>query len=218
MDTPTAPTDAPKHYLSGRENWQAGAMAGGSKTRDDVADVIRAYLDMAYPGAYEVTKEPADLKQLYYYHDWKQRPEAYEPTEEVWWDAERGQFLTRRAGKAVPATGGGCTPDVKIRCKATGRAYFIECKHQNDAGNAHERAAKYATPSIVGLIQEMMGCSYHPVGYLFSGTMVDKRKYQLELRATFAFAGDHLFLWDAARTPAALSSWVERVVLPLLYT
>lgn len=217
MDLTSTPPAAPKHYLSGRENWQAGAIAGGSKTRDDVADVLRAYLDAAHPGAFEVTKEPADLKQLYYYHDWKQRPETYaDPTAEVWWDEAARQFLTRRAGKAVPATGGGCTPDVKLLCKATGRAYFIECKHQNDAGNAHERAAKYATPSILGLIQEMTGCTYHPVGYLFSGSMVEKRKYQLELRATFAFAGDHLFLWDAARTAAPLTEWVERVVVPLL--
>jgi hypothetical protein len=214
MTEPT-PT-APKHYLASRENWQMEAVTGGAKTRDDVADVIRAYLDAAYSGAYEVTKEPMDLKQLYYYHDWKQNPAVYGPTAEVWWDADAGRFLTWRAGKKVAASGGGCTPDVKILCKATGRAYFIECKHQNDSGNAHERAAKYATPSIVALIQEMMGVNYHPVGYLFSGSMVEKRKYRLELQATFAFAEDHLFLWGTAREPAALSGWLERVVVPLL--
>lgn len=211
-------TDAKPHYLSARDNWQMAAQTGGTKTRDSVADVLRAYLDATYPGQFEVTKEPGDLKQLYYLHDWKRNPEAYRegPTAEVWWDAASKKFLTKKAGKAVAATGGGCTPDVKILCKATGRSYFIECKHQNDAGNAHERAAKYATPSIIGLIQELMGAEYHPVGYLFSGSMTEKRKYQLELRATFAFAGDHLFLWDTERTAARLTEWLERVVVPLL--
>jgi hypothetical protein len=214
-----SPADAPlKHYLSTRDNWQLAAQSGGAKTRDSTADVLRTYLDATYPGQFEVTKEPADLKQIYYLHDWKQNPEAYQPdtTAEVWWDASKQLFLTKRAGKAVAASGGGCTPDVKILCKATGRAYFIECKHQNDAGNAHERAAKYATSSIIALIQEIMGAVYHPVGYLFSGSMTEKRKYQLELRATFAFAGDHLFLWDTERTAGPLVAWLERVVMPLL--
>ena len=211
----------PKHYLAARENWQAEAQAGGAKTRDDVADVIRAYLDERHPGAYEVTKEPMDLAQLYYWHDYRRNPELYREAAEgsdVWWDSARGAFMTRKGeGKvATFAMGGGCKPDVKILCRATGRAYFIECKHQNDSGNAHERAAKYATPSIIGLIKERIGVSYHPVGYLFSGSMVEKRKYRLELQATFAFAEDHLFLWGTAREPAALSGWLERVVVPLL--
>jgi hypothetical protein len=46
--------------------------------------------------------------------------------------------------------------------------------------------------------------------------MTEKKKYQLELRATFAFAGDHLFLWDTARTADPLVAWLERVVLPCL--
>lgn len=208
---------APKHYLAARDNWQLAAQKGGAETRDSTADVLRGYLDATYPGEFEVTKEPADLKQLYYAHDYKGNPAAYAKGADVWWDEERRQFLSMRAGKPAPASGGGCTPDVKILCKATGRAYFIECKHQNDSGNAHERAAKYATPSIVGLIQECIGgATYHPVGYLFSGSMTEKRKYQLELRATFAFAGDHLFLWDTARSAGALTGWLERVVVPLL--
>jgi hypothetical protein len=218
----TESTTAPKHYLASRENWQMEAVTGGAKTRDDVADVIRAYLDTAYPGEFEVTKEPMDLAQIYYWHDYARNPELYREGAEgadVWWDPARGAFMTRKAAGAKPtfAMGGGCKPDVKILCKGTGRIYFIECKHQNDAGNAHERAAKYATPSIIGLIKERIGgVSYHPVGYLFSGSMVEKRKYRLELQATFAFAEDHLFLWGTAREPAALSAWLKRAVVPIL--
>ena len=209
------------HYLSTRENWQAGAAVGGAATRDSVADIARAYLDTTYPGMYEVTKEPGDLKQLYYTHDYRIHPEAYArpdtPSGEgVWWDAGSRQFMSLRGGRIIVATGGGCTPDVRIKHKASGRVYFIECKHQNDAGNAHERAAKYATPSIVRLIQEAAGVSYHPVGYVFSGAMVEKRKYILELQATFDFAVDHLFLWKKEGGEATLGAWLEKAVIPLL--
>jgi hypothetical protein len=212
---------APKHYLAERENWQLAAQAGGAKTRDDVADMLTTYLESAHPGEFVVTKEPMDLAQLYYWHDYVCNPQLYKEGAEaadVWWDSARGAFMTRK-GVGKPATfamGGGCKPDVKILCKATGRAYFIECKHQNDAGNAHERAAKYATPSIISLIKERIRADYHPVGYLFSGSMVEKRKYRLELEATFSFAADHLFMWGVGRDPAALGAWVEKVVVPLI--
>lgn len=216
-----ADTPPPKHHLAERENWQVAAQAGGTKTRDDVADVIRAHLDAMHPGEFEVTKEPMDLAQLYYWHDYVCNPGLYRQGAEgtdIWFDPATNVFLTRKKPDAPPsfAMGGGCKPDVKILCKATGCSYFIECKHQNDAGNAHERAAKYATPSIIGLVKGYIRANYHPIGYIFSGTMVEKRKYRIELQATFAFAEDHLFLWGVERDPAALGAWVERVVIPLL--
>lgn len=194
------------HYLSQREPWQLDANTGGAKVRDAAAATLRAFFEVKYAGQFSVETEPADLQQMYYWYDYQLNPERYaRPAvpgpEDVWYDNERKQFLTQKAGaggeREAFAMSGGCTPDIKVRCLASGRAYFLECKNQGDAGNAHERCAKYATPSVVRLIQSVLGgVEYHPIGYIFSGAMVKKRKYALELQATYAFAPGHLLLWD----------------------
>lgn len=209
------------HYLSTRENWQQEATPAGASLRDAVATTLRSYLDRTAPGEFEVTIEPKDLAQIYYEYDWTTSPEKYRKpaipgSDTVWYDAEKGVFLTLRSGKIVAATGGGCIPDVKLKNLKTGRAYLIECKQQNDAGNAHERCAKYATPSIIRLIQAKLGSPYHPIGYLFSGALVEKPKYELELKATYGFVAEHLMLWKKERNPAVLEEWLKRVILPLL--
>ena len=119
-------------------------------------------------------------------------------------------------GKTKMATGGGCKIDCKIENRASGKKYFLECKNQGDKGNAQERAAKYATPSIIAHVQKKFGVTYHPFGYLFTGAMVESRDYILELKATYGFAADHMLLWKKEHLPAPLLEWLERVILPLL--
>ena len=211
------------HYLSQRANWEAAANQAGRDIEEQVATLLREWLETSFPGEFGVETHPADLRQLYLEDDYSRNPEAYAPpvaptTDDIWYDAEKGVFVTLRGTKVTPASLG-CIPDVKIWSKRTGRAYYLECKRQNDSGNAHERCAKYATPSMIALIQKKLGgVAYHPVGYLFAGPLVKKRKYILELQTTFGFAADHLLLWKEgdADARAALTGWAGRVILPLL--
>jgi hypothetical protein len=222
MSTAAAP--AP-HYLSTRANWEAAAGAAGKAVEDDVQRILEAWFEATWPGEFTVQTHPSDLRQIYYEYDYAQNPELYRKPaaagpDDVWYDETAREFRTLKGKKEVTAQCGGCIPDIKIRCKATGKSYFIECKRQNDAGNAHERCAKYATPSVIRLIQARCGgvepATYHPIGYLFTGALTEKRKYQVELRATFGFAANHLFFWKTERPALALVEWVGRVVVPLL--
>jgi len=210
--------EAEPHYLSQRANWEADAVAAGHDAEESVASILRQHLDSE---EFEVEKHPSDLRQLYYESAYALNPEDFlKPNVplkgDVWYDDARNEFITCKGeNKEGIALCGGCIPDLKIRSKLTGKVYFIECKRQNDSGNAHERCAKYATPSIIELIQKRIGgVSYHPVGYVFTGDMIKKRKYILELQATFGFARNHLLLWNGSSQ--TLLEWVQRTVVPLL--
>jgi hypothetical protein len=206
------------HYLSRRANWEAAANAAGASLEDAVASTLRAYLDTEYPDMYTVETHPGDFKQLYLEIDYKRNPGEYAKPEtmtkdSVWFDPVRRIFIQGPAGKVAQC---GCIPDVKIISKKSGKAYFLECKAQKDEGNAQERACKYATPSFLRAIQEKMEVDYHPIGYLFSGQLVNKRKYILELQLSFGFAADHLLLWKPERPADVLVGWFERTIRPLL--
>lgn len=210
------------HYLSTRENWQLVAQQGGSKAEKDTKDLILEYLENKYPGEYQVIKHPKDLNQMYYEYTYQKDPNMYikpaEPGEEdVWFDAEKGYFMSvTKGGNETRASGGGSIPDIKIQHVTTGRIIFIECKNQNDAGNAHERAAKYATPSVISFVQKKLGVTYHPFGHVFTGAMVGSRKYVVELATTFGFSPNHLFLWKEGRPVEPFIEWLETVILPPL--
>lgn len=211
-----------KHYLARRANWQMKAAVGGAKAEKDSVKILRDYLDVTYPNQWSVTAHPSDLRQIYYEYDFERNPATYAkpaaPTsEDVWYDEASGNFLTAgAAGKTKLAAGGGCRLDCKIEHMTSGKKYFIECKNQEANGNAQERAAKYATPSIIAHVQKKFGVTYQPFGYLFTGGMVDSRDYIVELKATYGFAPGHLFLWKKEHEPAPLLEWLEGVVLPLL--
>lgn len=211
-----------QHYLARRGNWQLVANQGGALAETETADVLRKYLETTYPGTYEVVKHPDDLDQLYYEYTRELNPTSYERPAapgpgDVWFDELKGVFLTlAKSGKEIYAKGGGCIPDIRITHIASKKCCFLECKNQNDAGNAHERAAKYATPSVVSFIQKKLGVEYHPIGHLFTGAMVENRKYVVELATTYGFAPNHLFLWKKDRPIGPLLEWIEHVILPPL--
>jgi hypothetical protein len=213
---------AVEHYLARRGNWQLIAHQGGTRAELDTAQVIRGYLDKTYPGIYDVKSHPTDLSRIYYEYTYDLDPSMYAkpatPTsDDVWLDTASGEFRTLgKNGKEVESSGGGCIPDIRIMHMKTRRKCFIECKNQGDAGNAHERAAKYATPSIISYVQKKFGMDYHPFGHLFTGQMVEKRKYQVELATTYGFAPNHLFLWKKDRPVEPLIEWLEKVLLPQL--
>lgn len=211
-----------QHYLAKRGNWQLVAHQGGSRAEKDTIDVIREYLDTTYPGQYKVVPHPSELKQIYYEYTYELNPALYTmpevPTQEdVWYDSKTKQFMTmKKNGTHGFANGGGCIPDIKIEHIPSSRLCFVECKNQGDAGNAHERAAKYATASVIGFVQKKLGITYHPFGHIFTGAMVDSRKYVVELATTFGFAPNHLFLWKKERPVEPLIEWLESVILPPL--
>jgi hypothetical protein len=57
---------------------------------------------------------------------------------------------------------------------------------------------------------------YHPIGHVFTGGMVENRKYVVELATTYGFAPNHLFLWKKDRPVEPLVQWLEAVILPPL--
>jgi hypothetical protein len=213
-------TEASQHYLARRGNWQLVAQQGGTLATSDTASVIRSHLDTAYPGQYEVVREPTDLKWMYFDYTRKLEPAAYakpaHPTgKDLWWDEEKGIYMTWAGIKEVPVRGGGgCIPDIKITHIPSGRRMFLEVKHQNDAGNAHERAAKFATASVIAHVQKMLGVTYNPFAHVFTGEMVESRKYQVELVTTYGFDLSHLFLWKVGRPVEPLVEWLEAIILP----
>lgn len=205
------------HYLSLRDNWQDSANEAGAELEVIVFETIADHLEATHPGEFKVTKHPSDFDQLYLEMALHRGDESFakpaEPKNGDIWFVDG--FLKLENGHPKRAKQG-CVPDIGITHIATGRKYFIECKEQNAAGNAHERAAKWATPSIIAAVQRKLGATYHPLGYLFSGPMVTNPKYIREIKGTFDFAKDHLLLWTPDRPVAALYDWVDRAVIPVL--
>ena len=208
------------HYLSQRANWEAAANATGASLENAVADTLRAYLTEVYPGQFEVVTHPTEFKQIYLEEDMRRNPAMYFKPKvpvagDTWFDPARKAFVTQGASKPAVAQCG-FVPDIKIKCIGTGRSYYAECKAQNDAGNAHERACKFATPSVIEAMQRKMGADYHPIGYLFSGDLITKKKYLLELELCYGFKREHMLLWPKARPAAALIAWFEETIKKLL--
>jgi hypothetical protein len=207
-----------KHHLSQRDNWQAKASEGAVLAEKTFANTVRNYLDEKYPGQWIVTPKPQDLRQIYYEYTYQRNPERYvkpeSPTESnVWFCDSLKQFRTLKREFAL---GGGCEIDCKIEHTRSGKKIFIEVKNQGPAGNAHERAAKYATPSVISHVQNKFNISYNPFAYIFTGEMVDRLDYRIELETTYGFAEDYLFLWSKEHPLEPLTQWLESVILPKL--
>ena len=208
------------HYLARRANWQLKANQDGSLAEADVIKVLKSYLDSVYPGEYEVRAKPLWFGQPYLEMDYEDNPELYTKPEvpvkgNVWFDTERNLFMEHN-GKKTQVIRETFEPDTGILHIPSGRRYIIECKNQQPKGNAHERACKYTTLSMMDFIKKKLGVDYHPVGYIFSGGMVENEGYCRELRAFFKFSKGHLLLWKENRSPILLTNWLESTVLPLL--
>ena len=208
------------HYLARRANWQLKANQDGSLTEADTVKVIQSYLDSVYPGEYEVCAHPPWFGQPYLEMGFEDNPDEYkEPTVpkegDEWFDVKQNLFV-RQESRSVKPIRETFVLDAGIRHIASGRRYVIECKRQQAAGNAHERACKYTSPSILAFIKKKLGVDYHPIGYVFAGGIVEDKTYCRELRALFKFAKEHLLLWKEERKPEILVEWLESTVLPLL--
>ena len=208
-----------EHYLSKRANWQLKANQDGSLVEADTARIIKSYLDTLYPGEYEVISKPPWFGQPYLEMDREENTELDEqPTDpkndDVWFDKAKNLFVQKKEDK-IATVKETFVPDTGILHKKSGRRYVIECKRQQAKGNAHERACKYASPSMINFIKKKLGVEYHPIGYLFAGEIVEDAAYCREIRAFFSFARQHLLLWKNSRDGVILTDWLERDVLPL---
>jgi len=208
------------HYLSLRANWQQIAADAGGKFEKVVFKILSEHFAATAP-SYTVVSHPSDFSQLWLEEDYKNNPTDYvKPKDQVkgdiYYDESKKIFLSYNGSKWVPAKMG-IVPDLMITNKTTGRRFLIEAKHQNDKGNAHERCAKFATPSMIEALKKNLGVEYHPIAYMFGGPLVDKRKYQLELRTCYAFAGANLVLVkEGPEMVDQILNWFEQTVKPMV--
>jgi hypothetical protein len=203
------------HYLAAREQtWQAPAQSGGRTKENEVYDILKELEN------YEITQHPSYFDQLYLEVDYSRNPGNYQtPAEKLegscWFDTGKNQFREIQNGREKRSKCG-CIPDLMIRNKTTGKLHFVEVKHQEDAGNAHERCGKYAT-DLIHHMKAKMNTTNHPISYIFGGKMVKKRKYILELKACYTlFAPGHLVLLDKEDNKETILTWFNTVVKPLL--
>lgn len=198
------------HYLSTRGNWQSKASNHGADMEDSTADYIRQFLHDKHSGEYSVWKHPKDLEQIYIMYDVKTDPTLLDNKNlrlcnGIYEECRNGVWKKPRCG---------VIPDICIHHMQTNKRYFIECKHQNAAGNAHERACKFATPGMIQLIKEAIDVQYHPVGYMFEGGIATCPKYIRELKATYSDTLDHLLIVTRVEQ---IDAWIENVILPTMH-
>ena len=208
------------HYLSLRANWQAIANAAGGKFEKVIFSILDTYFKEHHPD-YNIIAHPTIFDQLMLEFDRKHFPARFLPKEEyaegdIYYSEVKKRFL-QKLGNKWKDIKLGIVPDHLITNIKTGKSFLIEAKHQNDAGNAHERCAKYATPSMIGILKEKLQADYQPIAYMFGGAMVNSMKYQLELKMCYSFAGNHLVLLkEGPEMVDQLVQWFENSVRPCL--
>jgi hypothetical protein len=209
--------------LSHRENtWQAPANVSGDKF---VSNIVSYLKDSLPTDIYEITKEPV-LFNLYYHNDRMKNPEKYIKQETpsadyIYYDETRKCFIEHFiTGVEKQVKGGTCKLDICIKHLPTGNTYVIECKSQNDRGNAHERACKYLAQGMISAIQSYLNVTYHPIGYLYSGGMTVTEKYILEINTTHGPLMEHvLFIKPDYSEDVIIEKllvWFNTTVAPLL--
>jgi hypothetical protein len=185
------------HYLSRRANWQHDGLKQASRSEQDVF----ALLDKIIPAdAYTVEIKPRDARNIYM--------DAYE---RIRASLPKHAPLLRQCG---------IIPELSIQNNATGKKIFVEVKHQQDAGNAHERAGKYFAPGIVRRLKRIGKVTGFPVFFIFVGGIVDGRKsakYIAELSTWFdePSVRDRVLLWHN-RDEARLRDFFETSVRPAI--
>lgn len=184
------------HYLSRRANWQHDGLAKASKSEQDVFALLDKIIN---PKLYIVDIKPKDAKDLYM--------EAY-----------RAHAVTVTKARVLRQCG--IIPELSITSRATGKKVFLEVKHQQDAGNAHERAGKYFAPGIVRRLKKIGKLSSFPVFFIFVGDIVDgprSAKYIAELSTWFddSSVKDRVLLWYN-RDKGLLRYFFENCIRPAI--
>jgi hypothetical protein len=205
--------------LSKRAKWQDRANQGGAAHEKSVEDVFNGYFATEDMSDYEFISKPTLLSQLFYEVDYEKNPGKYtkpeKPAEgDVYFDPITKRFMKMMAKKATEARLG-MIPDGLIRNKVTGKAHILEEKHQNNAGNAHERGYRYDTEKIRSLVQTKLGLTCQPVSWIFAGSMTEDIKYILEIQAHLP-ENHYVLIKSSDNAEEVLIDWFEGVIRPLL--
>lgn len=205
--------------LSKRAKWQDRANQGGAAHEKSVEEVFNGYFATEGMEDYEFISKPTLLNQLFYEVDYEKNPEKYtkpeKPVEgDVYFDPEKQRFMKMGAKKATEARLG-MIPDGLIRNKVTGKAHLLEEKHQNNAGNAHERGYRYDTEKIRTAIQQRLGTEAQPVSWIFAGSMTEDTKYILEIQAHLP-ENHYILIKTNDNAEEVLIDWFEEFIRPLL--
>jgi hypothetical protein len=208
-----------QHYLSKRANWQNEANKAGAKNESSIVGAFREILN---PDEFEVVAHPKWFSDQIFLEQGvaydpvlEKKPES--PVEgDIWYDEEKKCYI-RQYGKSARKAKETFILDVGILHRTSGKRYVIECKHQSDAGNAHERACKFMAPGMIELIQDALGVEYHPIGYIFEGSLADEGSYRREiLSCAGKKLGQHVHFIRKGHAHAELKEWFDKVVRPLL--
>lgn len=205
--------------LAKRAKWQDRANAGGASHEKSVEDVFKQYFSTEGNQDYEFVSKPQILSQLFLEIDYERNPEKYKKPEEpekgdIYYDPSKGKFFKWVSKKGTEAKLG-MIPDGMILNKKTGKAHILEEKHQQNAGNAHERGYRYDTEKIRTSIQKKLNTSAQPVSWIFAGSMTEDQKYILEIQAHLP-DNHYILLKSSDNTEEVLINWFNSVIKPLL--
>lgn len=205
--------------LAQRENWQAGANAGGAAHEVDVEAVFKKFFTTEEGTNYEFISKPQLLDQLFLEDDYKKNPAKYvKPTspvkDNVYYDEEKKRFF-KYTGKSWTEAKLGMVPDGMIYNYVTEKKHLIELKKQNNAGNAHERGYRYDTEKIRKSLQQRLNTDKQPISWIFTGSMTEDEKYILEIASHLP--DDHyVLLRSDVDKEKVLINWFNKIVRPLL--
>lgn len=208
-----------KHYLSKRENWQASANATGTAHEKFVETTFTEYFGSAEGSGYSFEAKPTFLDQCFLEYQYTKKPDAFTFTKDtkeghIYFDKEKKKFLKWNGKKGIKAKEG-MIPDGIIRNTKNGKCILLEDKHQNDAGNAQERACRYATPKVSSFLQTKMGITGPPVCWVFSGALANKSKYQDDI--SFCLDEDlFVLIKPSDDKKKVLLDWFKEKIRPLL--
>lgn len=206
--------------LSQRENWQAVANKGGATHEVDVSSIFQELFTQAGYQHYEWVSKPKMFKNYFTEEAYKLHPERFTKSVtpqkgDLAFDQDLKKFVIYKDGWKPTNKEGlhGFEPDGLIRNTKTNKSHLIEDKHQEAAGNAHERGCRYGMPKIVSAVQKKLGITTWPVTWIFAGGMTENRKYIEECEAVFP--DDH-FIMLPKTNHSVLKEWFDRVLVPLL--
>jgi hypothetical protein len=208
------------HYLAQRANWQAQANAEGAAHENRVEDIFKAYFATEEGAGFEYIKHPHMLDQCFLEYQYRQNPSKFIKPEtpqkdQIYYDTVLKRFR-KWTGKSWTDAKEGMIPDGQIRCLSTGLSILIEDKKQNDSGNAHERACRYAAPKVVKFIQEKLGLSaeQQPIAWIFSGKIATNQKYIDEIE--FCFPQGYTIMLSPSDDKKKLIDWFNAHIRPIL--
>lgn len=205
--------------LSQRENWQAGANAGGAAHEITIEEIFQGYFALEEGKNYEYRQHPKDFDQLFRENDYKINPGKYvKPAspkkDDVYYDEEKKRFF-KYTGHSWTEDKMGMIPDGMIYNTVTKKKHFIELKKQNNAGNAHERAYRYDTEKIRKALQERLNTTAQPISWIFTGSMTEDEKYILEI-ASHLPDNHYVLLRSDQDKVKVLIDWFKNVIQPIL--